>query len=229
MNTLDDILQLLEVSQETLDEILSAIGWGELTQFDDDQSEMLCSVNSGHLENSWTYIESYLRKISEQYAVTPEEFDELAAAITKGGETLTARLGDFEDLCQRFQNGENAENSVTPPVTDSQIKDVAKESVPAMDGDSIVSLVKELARGSARKICSQVEGFAAMAQQDQDYLRDVFVKEYRREVFVTLQSSEFKARIDQGMIGGSPEEQKKQLSSLLFGQTTPVKLLSSSS
>ncbi|UJB73397.1 hypothetical protein HRE53_32710 (plasmid) [Acaryochloris sp. 'Moss Beach'] len=230
MHNLDDILQLLEVSQETLDKILKAMGWEGLTQFDDSQSELLMVVNAGHSSHGWSYTESYLRNVAHKQGLTPEQYDELASAITGSGSTLGQYRERFEALCQRIQAGEKPKTvieSASAP-SDQEIKVAAEKSGVGMEGNELVNLLKGIARANAKKLCETVEELAAMGAADQLTAQEIYIAEYRQVVCETLQSADFKKRTDAIMQGGTETEQKKQLQSLIFGQTIPAGLLPSS-
>ena len=154
--TLDETLQLLQISQENLAELLSACGWGDLTQFTEEQSELLLAVNEGHTVHNWPYLESYLRNVAHRKGLTPEQFDEMAAAITQAGGTLFDYREQFEALCQQVIDGASPQDVVTPQdkVSDSQIKDVADSLTPVMSGEAILDLVR--GRGS----CQCLSNFA---------------------------------------------------------------------
>lgn len=230
MHNLDDILKLLEVSEETLDKILKAMGWEGLTQFDDSQSELLMTVNEGHNAHGWSYTESYLRNIAHKQELTPEQYDEIASAITGAGSTLGQYRERFEALCQRVQAGEKPNLVIQSPEapSDDEIKVAAEESGVGMEGNELVGLLKGIARANAKKLCETVEELAAMGAADQLTAQEIYIAEYRQVVCETLQSADFKKRTDAIMQGGTEAEQKKQLQSLIFGQPIPAGLLPSS-
>lgn len=231
MHNLDDILQLLEITQEDLQKLLKAVGWEEdLTQFDDTQAELLNVVNTGHNKHGWTYIESFLRRVADQQGLTPEQFDELSSAITGTGSTLGQYRDRFEALCQRIQAGEKPSLVIQSPEapSDDEIKVAAEESGVGMEGNELVGLLKGIARANAKKLCETVEELAAMGAADQLTAQEIYITEYRQVVCETLQSEDFKARTNAIMQGGTEAEQKKQLQSLIFGQPIPAGLLPSS-
>ena len=235
MHNLDDILQLLEVSEETLGKILKACGWGGLTQFDDEQSKMLIAINEGHNSNGWSYVESYLRKVADQQGLVPEQYDKLASAITQAGATLGEYRETFGEVCQRFKAGASAETAVLPPVDKPvELSDIAAE-MPAVNGEDPLAglssdeleFVTENAKTAATVTLSRMQGFADKAAEQQEKLERAFLYQYRQELAKKLLDPQFKAqftlRLQRRMDGKKPSENE------LAGAVTTIPLLSSTS
>lgn len=235
MHTLDDILQLLEVSQETLTEILNACGWGSLTQFTDEQSEILIAVNDSHTNHNWPYLESYLRKVADGKGLTPEKYDELADTIAQAGGTLLDYRDSFEEICQRVSNGAPLMDAVMPPQDKPvELSDIAAE-MPAVNGENPLAdlspeeleFVTENAKTAATVTLSRMQGFADKAAEQQEKLEKAFLYQYRQELAKKLLDPQFKAqftlRLQRRMDG------KKPLENELAGAVTTIPLLSSTS
>lgn len=246
-NTLDETLQILEVSEDTLNQITNNIGWGELTQFTNTQVEQLQAISQGHLDHGWSYVESHLRKSAQDYNVGPEEFDLLSKAIAQAGKDLGDYLTIFDEVLQRFCNGDKPEDCVLPwppsveepapedkQVTDEELREAAKV-IPNNSADSIASLIKEMARNNAKASCDTIAGFAEMGAVDQEHMKQIYINTYQATVCEILQSTEFKARIEAAQtpaLGGNQAEQKKMLAGIIFGnqiQEQPLLLNSSAS
>lgn len=230
-NTLDETLQHIEISQDTLNRITQDIGWGELTQFTNAQVEQLQRIQTDHVTHGWAYVEAYLRQEAQGFNVSPEEFDQLAAAINASGKCLVDYRESFNEVLTRFCNGESLEDCVAlqskqappnaPPqtVTEADLREAAK-SIPNADIESMVKLVQELARGNARASCDTIVGFAEMEASSQEFMRQTYIDTYQLEICEILRSDAFKTRIEAAQtpaLGGNQEEQKKMLERLLYG------------
>ncbi|BDM82844.1 hypothetical protein [Acaryochloris marina] len=235
MHNLDDILQLLEVSEETLGKILKAMSWEGLTQFDDDQSGVLLAVNEGHNANGWSYVESYLRKVADQQGLGPEEYDKLASAITQAGATLGEYRETFADVCQRFKGGASAEEAVLPPA-DKPVKLTEVYDLPPADGEDNplaglspeeLTFINEGGKTAATITLSRMQGFADKAAEEQERLEQAFLYCYRQEIAKSLRDPEFKAqftlRLQRSMEGKKPPANE------ISGAATTIPLLSSTS
>lgn len=239
MHTFDDILQLLELSEENLNTFLGAIGWEGLTSFTDEQASMLETVHLGHTNHGWSYLESYLRKIADQEGVTPEEYDGLAEAISQAGGTLTDYKEDFQGICQRFKSGLTPEVAVLPPSDEAgealqlpkDMQDLgpqlSEEELIKLIGADMLQMVDEQAETAAVSTVRRIERFATMAKEQQDMIEKIFILKYRQKVANKVLNPEFNAIFTQQM--QSELDGEKKLPSLLDGVQTPVSLLSSSS
>lgn len=224
MHTIGDILELLKTSQDTLNEILEACGWSDLTEFTDEQAETLIAVSGGHEEHNWSYLESYLRMVAHRSEIAPEQYDEIAEAIAQAGGTLLDYREQFQGICQRVKDGATPEQAVMPP-QDTPV--TSPDPFANCQDEELLDFINKQAEAAAITTLSRIQGFADKAAEEQERLEQAFLLRYRQFLAQKLLDPEFEAQFTLRMQRSLEKGAKKQTENERLGVQTPTALLSS--
>lgn len=230
----NEVLELLKVDDAELDEILEACGWSGTTEFTDEQSEALLVTKTIHDETGLGYTNSFLRSIGQRLELTEDEFNPIYAAIKAVDGRLVDYRDRFEEICQQVKDGADPNEAIIPPQPVVEDAPPAVEDIPpVIEGDpesiQMERFIDEQAKAAIAVTISQIKGFADLAYEEQERLKNLFFTKYREGLAKELLSPEFKAEFAQRMtasLEGQGEAKKPQE---LTGVQSPTTLLSSSS
>ncbi|NJM68059.1 MAG: hypothetical protein HC851_21520 [Acaryochloris sp. RU_4_1] len=223
MNTLDDILEILKTSHEKLNEMLEACGWTGLTEFTDEQADTLLSIQAIHEANTETsYLNAFLRTIGQKLEVDKTQFNEIYKAINAAGGGLIDYRDRFEEICQQVNDGVSPDQAILPP------QPVVEDAPPVVDPQAVQmdTFITAQAQAAIAITIAQIEGFADLAYEEQERLKNLFMTKYREGLAKELLSPGFKAQFMARMNASLGQGEKKP--GELTGATMPPPLLSSS-
>lgn len=232
MYTYDDLLELLKVTQATLDEMLSEIGWTGRTEFGAAEGDALERIYKDHEDNGCSYLRGHLWIVAETAGLDGEQFALIEAAITQSGGLLSDYLERFPEICQQVSTGTTPEDAVLPPKKepiDSVPELLAVEPIQVPKGSlltpDMLAMIYRQADTAATETLSQVQGIADHAGAMHKQLKEAFVDRYLQQISLKMNDPEFEANFTVRMMGGFDDGKKP----LITGATTPAALPSSDS
>lgn len=232
MYTYDDLLELLKVTQATLDEILSEIGWADRTEFEAAEGDALERIHKDHEDNDCSYLRGHLWIVAETAGLNGEQFASIEDAVSQSGGLLSDYLERFPEICQQVSTGTTPEDAILPPKKEplesvQELVDVEPIQVPAgsMVTPDMLAMIYRQADTAATETLSQVQGIADHAGALHQQLKKAFVDRYLQQITIKMNDPEFEANFTVRMMGGFDDGKKL----LTTGVTTPAALPSSDS
>lgn len=221
---IDDILELLKIDAAGLNEILDACGWAGKVEFSDDEAETLLAVKVSHDEKDREYVDAYLRNIAHRAEISRTQYEQIIEAITQSGGTPPGYRDQFWQICQRVKDGVSPAEAIVPP--QPVVEDTPPVVDPIAQSVEMEAFISTQAQAAIAVTIAQIKGFADLAYEEQERLKNLFMTEYRRGLAKELLSPEFKAEFMQRMTASLEGGEKKP--GELTGVPNPPPLLSSS-
>lgn len=224
----NEILDLLKVDDAELEEILEACNWTDQTEFTDEQSETLLVMKTLHDEKGHDYIDAYLRSIGQRLQVNDNLFDEIYAAIEAANGFLIDYRDRFEEICEQVNDCVSPAEAIIPP------QPVVEDTPPVIEAGSdpesiqMERFIAEQANAAIVVTISQIKGFADLAYEEQERLKNLFMTKYRQGLAKELLSDDFKAEFMARMTASLEGKGAEKKQGELTGVQNPTPLLSSS-
>ncbi|QUY46303.1 hypothetical protein [Acaryochloris marina] len=223
-----EILDLLKVDDAELEEILEACNWTDQTEFTDEQSETLLVMKTLHDEKGYDYIDAYLRSIGQRLQVNDNLFNEIYAAIQAENGFLIDYRDRFEEICEQVNDCVSPAEAIIPP------QPVVEDTPPVIEAGSdpesiqMERFIDEQAKAAIVVTISQIKGFADLAYEEQERLKNLFMTKYRQGLAKELLSDDFKAEFMARMTASLEGKGAEKKQGELTGVQNPTPLLSSS-
>ena len=227
MHTTEEVLQLLQSSDEKLTEILDACGWTGTTEFTDEQVETLIAIQAIQEENNdCSYLSAFFQTIAHKHEMSNAQINEVYSAIRSVGSSLIDYRDRFEFICTKVHEGADPKDVLTATEKGQQtVDDMAADYIQHLkdSGDFKKAAIRAL--DSIPEIVSQrqIGVVAAGLQEFDETIRRILSdpeSEYRQKMNAVINGEVINAELGKRSLNPTSRASLKPASSSSTNSTS---------